>query len=174
MSPSALYSITHESLSTHIWSFLFIFSCQDIPEHINRRIRLNGNASLHALLMNKSQQLPWTCWLGCGISWVGASNRVDSCFIVEAVEITSSFLEIPDPFMWLMNRCVSFRIPRQPQDNIGTIQSHLRNHHMAVKGSLAMGLSWPADMRADLGDNRSSKGDVGDKMAIHDVNMEPV
>ena len=45
---------------------------------------------------------------------------------------------------------------------------------MAVKGSLAVGLSRPANMRTDLGDNRSSKGDIGDEMAIHDIDMEPV
>lgn len=45
---------------------------------------------------------------------------------------------------------------------------------MAVKGSLAVGLSRPANMRTDLGDNGSSKGDVGNEMAIHDIDMEPV
>lgn len=54
------------------------------------------------------------------------------------------------------------------------MRSHLCNHHMAVKGSLAVGLSRPANMRTDLGDNRSSKGDIGDEMAIHDIDMEPV
>ena len=54
------------------------------------------------------------------------------------------------------------------------MRSHLCNHHMAVKGPLAVGMSRPANMRADLGDNGSSKGDIGDEMAIHDIDMEPV
>ena len=45
---------------------------------------------------------------------------------------------------------------------------------MAVKGSLAVGMTRPADMRADLGDNGGSKSDVGDEMAIHDIDMKPV
>lgn len=29
-------------------------------------------------------------------------------------------------------------------------------------------------MRTDLGDNRSSEGDIGDKVTVHDIDMEPV
>lgn len=45
---------------------------------------------------------------------------------------------------------------------------------MAVKSALAMGFRRPVDMRADLGDYGSTKGDIWDEMAVHDVDMEPV
>lgn len=45
---------------------------------------------------------------------------------------------------------------------------------MAVKGSSAVGLSRPGNMRADLGDDGGAEGDVGDKVAVHNVDMEPV
>lgn len=45
---------------------------------------------------------------------------------------------------------------------------------MAVKSALAMGLRRPVDMRADLGDYGSSKGDIWNEMAVHDVNMKPI
>lgn len=45
---------------------------------------------------------------------------------------------------------------------------------MAVKSAFAMGIRRPVDMRADLGDYGSTKGDIWDEMAVHDVDMEPV
>lgn len=53
-------------------------------------------------------------------------------------------------------------------------KTHLRDHHVAVKGAPALGLCRPANMRTDFGDNRSSKGDVGDKVTVHNIDMEPV
>ena len=99
-------SATQESgkLSTYIRSFLLIFGRQNIPKHIDRGIGFNGNAGLHALLVDKSKQFLWTRRLGCGISWVGTGDGVDGRLVVEAVEIASGFLEIPNPFMRLMNR----------------------------------------------------------------------
>ena len=100
----SIMSATRESgkLSTHVRPFFYIFSCQNIPEHIDRGIGFNGNAGLHALIVDKPKQFSWTCRLGCGISRVGTGDGVDGRFVVEAVEIASGFLEIPDPFMRLM------------------------------------------------------------------------
>lgn len=52
--------------------------------------------------------------------------------------------------------------------------THLRDHHVAVKGAPALGLCRPANMRTDLSDNGSSEGDVGDEVTVHDIDMEPV
>lgn len=45
---------------------------------------------------------------------------------------------------------------------------------MAVKRAPAPGLGRPLDMRPDLGHDGGAKGHVGDEMAVHDVDMEPV
>lgn len=45
---------------------------------------------------------------------------------------------------------------------------------MTVKGAPAMGLSWTANVRPDLGDHGSSEGDIRDEVTVHDVDMEPV
>jgi hypothetical protein len=50
----------------------------------------------------------------------------------------------------------------------------LGNHHVAVKRASSVPGRWPVDVRADLGDDGSAKCDVGDEVAVHDVDVEPV
>jgi hypothetical protein len=45
---------------------------------------------------------------------------------------------------------------------------------MAIKRALPIRLRWPVDVRADLCDDGRAKGDVGDKVAVHDVDVQPV
>lgn len=52
--------------------------------------------------------------------------------------------------------------------------AYLSDHHVAVKGALAKSIGGPVDMGADLGDNGSSKGNVGHKVTVHDIDMQPV
>jgi hypothetical protein len=48
---------------------------------------------------------------------------------------------------------------------------YLGDHHVAVKGALSVGLGWPVDVRPDLSDDGSAKGNVGHKVAVHDVDV---
>lgn len=52
--------------------------------------------------------------------------------------------------------------------------SHLHDHHVAVERALSTGLRWTGDVGPDLGDDGSSEGDVGNEVAVHDVNMKPI
>ena len=45
---------------------------------------------------------------------------------------------------------------------------------MAIKGSLAELLVGLVDVGTDHGDYRSAKGHVGYKVAVHNIDMEPV
>lgn len=45
--------------------------------------------------------------------------------------------------------------------------AHLRDHHMAVKGTLALGSRRSVDMRPDLRHDGSAKGHVWDEVAVH-------
>lgn len=111
---------------------------------------------------------------------------------METVKVASGVLELFDPFMWLdINTGRSAGHSSKLYGMIGKLKrrsaktvrvaeasgagiSHLHDHHMAVKGTPAMGLGWTVDMRPDLGDNGGSEGDVRDEVAVHDVDMEPV
>ena len=56
---------------------------------------------------------------------------------------------------------------------IGT-EAYLHDHHVAVKSTPSAGLKWSIDAATDLGHDRAPDGHVRDKVAIHDVHMEPV
>lgn len=116
-------------------------------------------------------------FLGAGLL-VGSSGgffgggRVDSGFVVEAVEITTSVLELLDPFLGLL-ALVSILFPEGVLG--GSWEwADLGDHHMAVKGALAKGLGGPVDVRTDHCDNGSAECHVGDKVAVHNVDVEPV
>ena len=53
-------------------------------------------------------------------------------------------------------------------------RTDLGDHHMAIKGSLAELLVGLVDVGTDHGDYRSAKGHVGYKVAVHNIDMEPV
>ena len=54
------------------------------------------------------------------------------------------------------------------------METHLCYHHMAVKGSLTVCGSWAVDVGANLGDYGGSKGHIGHKVAVHDVDLAGV
>jgi hypothetical protein len=57
----------------------------------------------------------------------------------------------------------------------GTVRvTHLHDHHVAVKGAPAAGLGGTVDTAADLGDDGAANGHVWHKMAVHDIDVEPV
>ena len=87
---------------THIGSFLVVCGCKDIPEYVNGGIGLNGNTGLHALFVDKPEQLPRACRTSGLVRRIRTRSRAHSSLVVEAVKIATSFFEFPDPFMRLM------------------------------------------------------------------------
>lgn len=87
--------------------------------------------------------------------------------VVEAVQIASGVLELLDPFLWLnfffFSRLSDQRGTHLPQT---TLKPYLSDHHVAVKSSAAIVLLRAVDVLSDLGDNGSTKSDVGDKVPI--------
>lgn len=87
---------------THVWSFGGVFALNNIPQHIDGGIGLNGDTSLHTLLVDITNQL-----LGTGTSgsfFIGRIGRGDggnSRLIVETVKIATGLLKLSDPFMRL-------------------------------------------------------------------------
>ncbi len=54
------------------------------------------------------------------------------------------------------------------------VLTYLRDHHVAVKRAFTPRCFGSLDMRPDFGDNRGAEGDIGHKVTVHDVHMEPV
>lgn len=51
---------------------------------------------------------------------------------------------------------------------------YLCNHHMAIKRPFALRLRRAVHMRADLGHHWRAECDVGHKVTVHDVDVQPV
>lgn len=91
-------------MQTHIRTLLVVLCCQDIPQHIDRGIRLDSNTGLHALVVDKSDEFARACRTGRLVGGFSGRGGIDGCFVVEAVEVASGFLEVPNPFMRLTMR----------------------------------------------------------------------
>src|SRR5438046_2921480 len=52
---------------THIWSLLFNFILQNLPQHINRGLWLDRNASVHVVLVYEADQLARGGAAVCGL-----------------------------------------------------------------------------------------------------------
>lgn len=90
------------SEKTHIWSFVDVFGCEDIPENVDGGIWFDSDAGLHTQVMDIACQFPWVCFAGCfGVGGGFGGGRGDSSFVVEAVEIAAGLFEILDPFLRL-------------------------------------------------------------------------
>lgn len=156
----------------YIRNLILCFAVEDVVENVDRGTGLEGNAGSQALVVNVLDE-----FLGAGLlvggsgGFVGGGG-VDGGFVVEAVEIASGLLEFLDPFLWLLTmvnmlfleECL--RVARRRTD--------LGDHHVAIEGALAKGLGRLVNMRTDHCDNGSAKGHVGDEMAVHDIDMEPI
>lgn len=52
--------------------------------------------------------------------------------------------------------------------------SYLHDHHMAVECPYISRLFGLLDVRSDFRDDGSAKGHVGDEVAVHDIDVQPV
>lgn len=99
-------------------------------------------------------------------------GRIDGGFVVKAVEVTASILELLDPFLGLL-AFVSMIFLDECR-KMGSDWTDLSDHHVAVEGTLAKGLGGSVDVRTDHCDNGSAKGHVGYKVTVHNVDVKPV
>jgi hypothetical protein len=89
---------------THVWSLVHIGAIEDIPENINGSIGLDGDTGLHALLVDVLDQFARRSAGGGGfVGGIGRGDGGDGGFVVEAVEIAASLLELVDPFVRLLD-----------------------------------------------------------------------
>lgn len=87
---------------THVWSFGWVLALNNIPQHIDGGIRLNGDTRLHTLLVDITNQLLGASPSGSFfIGRFGRGDRGNSRLIVEAVKIATGLLKLSDPFMRL-------------------------------------------------------------------------
>lgn len=87
---------------THIRTLLLVLIRQDIPEHVDGGIGLDGNSSLHALLVDIADQVLGAGLGGCGVvGGTGGGGGGNGGFVVEAVKITAGVFEVLDPFVGL-------------------------------------------------------------------------
>ena len=87
---------------THIRHLVRMRVLEDIPQHIHRRIGLDGNTRPHVILVNKANEFFGASAVISG----GRARRVGGCgghsgFVVEGVEIAAGFLEVGDPSLGL-------------------------------------------------------------------------
>jgi len=116
-------------------------------------------------------------FLGAGLLVGGSggffgSGGVYGGFIVEAVEITTSVLELLDPFLGLL-AMVNMLFSDEGL-KVGWSWTDLGDHHVAVEGTLSKGLGGLVDMRTDHGYYGSAKSHVGDEVAVHDIDVQPI
>lgn len=180
MNRVSFFALTaHKSIGcTYIRHLILVRVVQNVVQHIHGRLRLDSYTGAHAKAVDVLDQL-----FGVGLLIAGSfgglgGGRVDGGFVVEAVQIAAGFLEVLDPFLRLLEPvswCIltslaTFRLVLL----LCSVVAYLSDHHVAVKGALSKGLGRLLYVRADLGDDGCSEGDVGDEVAVHDVHVQPV
>jgi hypothetical protein len=89
---------------TYIRSLLLVAILQNLPQHIDRSVRLNSNTSQQSLVVNVSDKsLGVSLLVSLLLGALGGTG--EGGLVVEAVEVAASFLELLDPFLGLSSRC---------------------------------------------------------------------
>lgn len=182
---------------TYIRHLILVRVVENVVKHINGSLGLDGNSGTHSQAVDVLDKLLRASF-GITVSFgrLGGGG-VDGGLVVEAVQVAAGFLEILDPFLWLLEpvsllTCVLFS-RMKPSSHLHSVSftsfrtcililpgifpsmvAYLSDHHVAVEGALAEGLCRSINVRANLGDDRSSKGNVGHEVAVHNVNVKPV
>lgn len=151
--------------------------------------------------MDVADQLARAGATGGGVvGGIGGRDGREGGLVVEAVQVAAGLLELGDPTVRLgttgQRGCVAGEekriklgsarrtthctgagvVPAQRPREQPSLTTYLHDHHMAVKGALAgrVDVLGALDERADLGDDGGAKGHVGDEVAVHDVDVQPV
>lgn len=126
---------------TYIRPLLIILILQNLPQHVDRRVGLDGDAGQQPAVVDVPDQL-----LGARLAvrrLLGALGGAgEGGLVVEAVQVAAGGLELLYPLLGL------------------------GDHHVAVKGAAAVGLGRLVDVFPDLGDDGGTKGDVGYEVAV--------
>lgn len=94
--------MTFNTVATHIRHRILILIIQDIIQHADVRLRLDGDSGAHAEAVDVLDEL-----LGVGLFVAGGfggvgGGGVDGGLVVEAVKVAAGLLEVLDPFLWLL------------------------------------------------------------------------
>lgn len=99
--------------------------------------------------------------IGLLLGTLGSGGK--SGLIVEAIQVASRLLEFLDPFLGLsFVKIVSNNVLVQ----LSLLPTNLCDHHVTVKGASAVCLRGFLNMATDLGDNRRTEGNVGNKVPV--------
>lgn len=75
---------------------------ENLPEHVDRRLRLDGYAGQHSLVVDVADELAGACLrVGSPRGRVGGCGG-DGGLIVKAVQIAAGVPELADPFLGLL------------------------------------------------------------------------
>lgn len=91
-----------EEMVTHIWPLDLLLAFEDLPQHVNGRIGLDGDPGVHALLVDVPDEFARAGLARGGVvGGLGRGGGGHGRFVVEAVEVATGGLEFLDPFLRL-------------------------------------------------------------------------
>lgn len=161
---------------TYIRHRILVGVVQDVVQDVHGRLGLDSNSGADTEAVDVLDEL-----FRAGLLVAGGFGRlgvggIDGSLVVEAVQVAAGLLELLDPFFGYWSPSVDVYLLVFPSSSPSSRNQHLSNpylgdHHVAVEGAFSIGFSGPVDVRADLGDDRGAKGDVGHKVAVHDVDV---
>lgn len=98
----AAWDVSKGSGKTYVGDFVLGFAVENIVEDIDGGAGFEGNTGSEALVVDVLDEFLGTSLFVGGSGGFVGSGGVDGGFIVEAVEITTSLLELLDPFLGLL------------------------------------------------------------------------
>ena len=87
---------------TYVGHFVCCLAVQDIVQDVDGSARLECDTSSEALVVDVLDEFLGTGLLVRGSGRFFGSGGIDGSFVVEAIEVTASILELLDPFLGLL------------------------------------------------------------------------
>lgn len=88
----------------HVWSLIELGAIENVPQHVDWSVGLNGDTGLHAFFVDILDQLARAGARGGGlVSGIGRGDGRNGGLVVEAVEVTAGLFELVDPFVRLLD-----------------------------------------------------------------------
>lgn len=88
--------------STYIRHLILVRVVEDVVKHIDRSLGLDGDSGAHSQTVNVLDKLLRARFgITVSLGRLGGGG-VDGGLVVEAVQVAAGFLEILDPFLWLL------------------------------------------------------------------------
>lgn len=90
---------------TYVGALRDLRALDDVPQHVDGGVGLDGDTGLHALLVDIADQLAGAGAVGgCLVGGIGRGDGGDGCFVVEAVQVAAGLAELADPFVRLRQK----------------------------------------------------------------------